>query len=225
VVAVFIGATDGSTSISRVLQATLSALPSPSGAPASASVAAAADDLQSLQGMLAERLSALCGGESGSSRRRVCLVFDAVNELDATNGARALRWLPRRLPLGCSVLLSTIGCAPAGSEEASAAAVQDVRLALMQRWGLDPSADVAVAKGGTQGAAAAAAAPTMNSEVGQLPGRHLLRLTELDAEQRSSLLRQMVHELGGGAALLTDEDCAAALVSAPFPSIYVGCVD
>jgi telomerase protein component 1 len=43
-----------------------------------------------------------------SANKRVILVFDALNQLDATEGAHWLNWLPRELPPGVRILASVI---------------------------------------------------------------------------------------------------------------------
>ena len=46
--------------------------------------------------------------ELSEEGEKILLVFDAVNELDATHNARALFWLPARLPHGCQVVMTMI---------------------------------------------------------------------------------------------------------------------
>ena len=49
----------------------------------------------------AERITEFLGFlASVPAETRVMLVLDAVNQLDATDGAHALAWLPQRLPPG-----------------------------------------------------------------------------------------------------------------------------
>ena len=43
-----------------------------------------------------------------AGRRRVILVFDALNQFDATDGAHWLNWLPRELPPGVRIVASVI---------------------------------------------------------------------------------------------------------------------
>ena len=106
--AVFVGATEGTTSIIRVLKALVQTLEAKTALLPDHEVDNAADggggpvDLPGLQQALGKALAEL--SEAG---RRVLLVFDAVNELGDAHGGRALRWLPARLPVGCTVCFAS----------------------------------------------------------------------------------------------------------------------
>lgn len=124
VVTVFIGATEGSTSVSRVLMGVLDCL-DPEGE--------GGGDFVDLVRRFHEVLLA-----RSAANLRTTLVFDALNEFDAAHSARSLRWLPESLPDNCRVLLSAIEATPpkAAAGDPSAAAVRQVLAALSTRYGL-----------------------------------------------------------------------------------------
>ena len=88
--AVFVGATDGSTGIHRICSDLLAALQRSAGNASDddddgEDGSAADNDFQSIAARLAARLAAAAEG------RKLCLLFDAVNELDSSHAARSLR--------------------------------------------------------------------------------------------------------------------------------------
>ena len=126
VVAVFIGATENSTSISRVLAAVCDCL-EPDG---DASTTGDFVELtRRFHGILERR---------STSGARTTLVFDALNELESSHQARALGWLPAELPSNTQVLLSAIDAPPANAPagDPSALAVKQVLAALRTRFEL-----------------------------------------------------------------------------------------
>ena len=165
---VFVGAAEGSTSLFRVLGALCAALAADHAAAAAAAKARAADagegcggygwkeeeaaaalaaaaaapphDLLGLSGLLERLLQALCA--PGPLARRVLLCVDALNELEG-GAARALGWLPARVPAGCSLLLTSIS----GGDNGGDADVADVLAALQRRYGLAPSPPAFHARG------------------------------------------------------------------------------
>ena len=99
----FIGASTGSTDLRRTLRRLCHEL-----ARAAGNTETLPLDIKDLithfQKLLAE----------AAGRRRVILVFDALNQFDATDGAHWLNWLPRELPPGVSIVASVI--APADGQ-------------------------------------------------------------------------------------------------------------
>lgn len=87
IVACFIGAADGSSQIFRILRAICKKLQRTLKESTGSTGLPLPDDVMGLQSRLGELLQEL--SEEGLT---VLLVFDAVNELDATHNARALFW-------------------------------------------------------------------------------------------------------------------------------------
>ncbi len=99
----FVGASTGSTDLRRTLRRLCHDL------------ALAADNTEPLPLDIKELIThfqKLLAEAAG--RRRVILVFDALNQFDATDGAHWLNWLPRELPPGVRIVASVI--APADGQ-------------------------------------------------------------------------------------------------------------
>eukprot|EP01043_Picozoa_sp_COSAG02_P052768 COSAG02_NODE_5737_length_4078_cov_3.208523_1_plen_856_part_10 len=144
VLAVFVGATDGSTSIYRICTDLLAALRRVGELDDDSDNADEGGDAADFQGLVAKigsRLRVL-----GAAGHRTCLLFDAVNELDSAHAARSLRWLPAQLPDGCSVLLSTIGektgDATMINQDAGDESVREIATSLYMRWSLHRDSNV-----------------------------------------------------------------------------------
>ena len=67
-----------------------------------------------------------------SGKNRLILIFDALNELDASG--LSLTWLPMRLPKGCQYIFSTIDPDSVEPGSPSFAPTRDVFKVLEQRW-------------------------------------------------------------------------------------------
>ncbi|MGC9319730.1 MAG: DUF4062 domain-containing protein, partial [Armatimonadota bacterium] len=92
----FVGASQGSTSIRLTLRRLCREL---------AEAAGAEEDIPEDVRELAQAFPELL--EQAAGARRVVIIIDALNQLDATDNAHALNWLPRRLPDGVRVLCSS----------------------------------------------------------------------------------------------------------------------
>ena len=101
----FIGASTGSTDIRRTLRRLCHELARATGntEPLPLDIK---DIITHFRKLLAE----------AAAKKRVVLVFDALNQFDATDGAHWLNWLPRELPPGVSIIASVIA-APDGERE------------------------------------------------------------------------------------------------------------
>jgi WD40 repeat protein len=133
IIAVFVGATDGSTQIFKVLSAVCSAL--------MAAIPDLArnlpDDAMGLQQAFHALLQGACEEE-----KRVLLVFDAVNELEPHHNARSLGWLPKKLPGGVTILATAIDSSClVGNETDTKAACLQVLAAFEKHWGLVQGSD------------------------------------------------------------------------------------
>ncbi len=120
----FIGASTGSTDLRRTLRRLCLEL-----AKAASKTEPLPLDIKELithfQKLLAEAahksgpLSPMSGSDQTAQRTerttgRIILVFDALNQFDATDGAHCLNWLPRELPPGVRIVASVI--APADGQ-------------------------------------------------------------------------------------------------------------
>ena len=99
----FIGASTGSTDLRRTLRRLCHNI-----ARAAGNTEPLPLDIKDLTTHFQKLLAEAAG------RRRVILVFDALNQFDATDGAHWLNWLPRELPPGVRIVASVI--APADGQ-------------------------------------------------------------------------------------------------------------
>ena len=93
----FVGASTGSTDLRRTLRRLCHEL-----APATGNTEPLPLDIKELITHFQKLLT------EAASRQRVILVFDALNQFDATDGAHWLNWLPRELPPGVRIVASVI---------------------------------------------------------------------------------------------------------------------
>ncbi len=93
----FVGASQGSTSIRQTLRRLCHELAQATGVEDEIP-----EDIKELVQAFLEFLERAAGG------KRVVIVIDALNQLDATDNAHALNWLPRELPEGVRVVCSSL---------------------------------------------------------------------------------------------------------------------
>jgi catechol 2,3-dioxygenase-like lactoylglutathione lyase family enzyme len=97
VVAHFVGASAASTNVRQLLRRLCRELAEGAGLP---------PDVPDEFDKLREALPQLLG--RAAETRRVLVVIDAVNQLDAAHGAQSMRWLPEELPAGARFILSAL---------------------------------------------------------------------------------------------------------------------
>ncbi|MGD9498455.1 MAG: AAA family ATPase, partial [Armatimonadota bacterium] len=101
----FVGASQGSTSIRLTLRRLCHEL-----AQAAGIEDEIPEDIRELVQAFPEFLQRAAGGLEArpTDGRRVVLTIDALNQLDATDNAHALNWLPRQLPEGVRIICSSL---------------------------------------------------------------------------------------------------------------------
>ncbi len=133
----FIGASTGSTDLRRTLRRLCHEL-----AKATGNTEPLPLDIKELISHFQKLLAEAAG------RRRVILVFDALNQFDATDGAHWLNWLLRELPPGVRIVASVIAPADGQSEHQSLAILRnrnDARIETLKP--LDESDTLAIIEG------------------------------------------------------------------------------
>jgi len=110
----FIGASAGSTDLRRTLRRLCHEL------------ARAADDSEPLPLDIKELITHFQKLLiEASAKQRIILVFDALNQFDATDGAHWMNWLPRELPRGVRIIASVIASAEGEKEHQTLAILRN----------------------------------------------------------------------------------------------------
>jgi len=114
----FVGASAGSTDLRRALRRLCHAL-----------AQAAGDQREIPQEVkeLAPRFEELLG--QAAQRQRAVLILDALNQLDATDNAHTMYWLPRRLPANVRLIVSSLEHPSLEALRRRGAAVKEMALA------------------------------------------------------------------------------------------------